>query len=363
MTFSFAPRARRLAEAYAICALGVVITAYGAMADEARSAGRETIVGEIAPPTREGFEEIVVQMPPLVPMRRKTPAQTRAPVVPEASSTITETIAAVPPAPQAPVDAPAQTETAAQEPVVQTSGPAHAQGETLRGGDASPDLRGAQPPTEEASSDVAPGAALEPPAETAQSEAGPLLEPAQPMPESDSLASESEGDGAFLETWQSVVAVLASAWLCVARLRRKKDEPAARQAASRSAKLEKLLLLVGSARSEIVPFLEAGVRRAVVVWRLLRKRSPADRAEKIVTSGAGASAQAQRSEGVNWPEIATMLRAKGAAEKGASVARAVAERGMWDQPDHDGVELLEPGAAGAQAIVMNARRKLRAAQG
>lgn len=341
MTFSFAPRARRLAEAYAICALGVVITAYGAMADEARSAGRETIVGEIAPPTREGFEEIVVQMPPLVPMRRKTPAQTRAPVVPEASSTITETIAAVPPAPQAPVDAPAQTETAAQEPVVQTSGPAQ----------------------EEASSDVAPGAALEPPAETAQSEARPLLEPAQPMPESDSLASESEGDGAFLETWQSVVAVLASAWLCVARLRRKKDEPAARQAASRSAKLEKLLLLVGSARSEIVPFLEAGVRRAVVVWRLLRKRSPADRAEKIVTSGAGASAQAQRSEGVNWPEIATMLRAKGAAEKGASVARAVAERGMWDQPDHDGVELLEPGAAGAQAIVMNARRKLRAAQG
>lgn len=77
-------RALRRAGAHAICALCAVITASGAVAEEARSAQRETIVEDIAPPTREGFKEIVVQMPPLVPVRRK--AQASAQAVPAAAA-------------------------------------------------------------------------------------------------------------------------------------------------------------------------------------------------------------------------------------------------------------------------------------
>lgn len=418
MTFSFTPQALRRIGAYAICALCAVIAASDASARDARKAQRETIVEEIAPPTREGFDDIIVQLPPLAPVRRK--AQASSPSVRERPTTaektpsepLTQPIVA-PTAPQALADPPRSTratsaseavkadapqpsatpqiatpQASKPEPVEQkiSAPPTAEAGDAPRAQDETPadvleptDLRSSAPAEEAAAApSVAPDAAPAPDTELA----APDAESATPAPQPAVASSESEAEGAFFETWQLILAAVALGGLLYSRLRRKKGEPAPKSAVPPSRRVEQLLLLLKRARSEIGPIVEARLGGALAAWRTKSaalRRSSRDQAKDVGKGGA----KAQRSI-ANWSEIATMLRARIAPARGASHPQAPAarlpasesagaprgvvspadatERSGWDQPDHDGVELLEPGAAGTRAIVMNARKKLRAAQ-
>jgi hypothetical protein len=153
---------------------------------------------------------------------------------------------------------------------------------------------------------------------------------------------------------------------------------AAKEAVAPSAKVEKLAAFAKAAQSKIAPVVTAKLE-------LLRSWRVGLTASLRKGSAAAASAKAERPSIANWSEIAATLRAKVAPPKAASTAalrragavdgaaaarveavtesESVAERGRWEQSDRDGPELLEPGASSTQAIIMNARKKFRTAQG
>lgn len=417
-----------------VLALTAALGASAAVAKDARRAQRQTIIEDIAPPTRESFDEIVVQLPPLVPVQRK--AQAPAPAAPATPSTArsspaaptaqaepqapdsalenldvgTQAVAQEPPtthdvaaksqpAPppqvgQAAPEAEAPKEPVAEQRPVEHDEPSHAQAEASPADVAAPlDLRGGDQPAESPPVAAAPEAASQPPpvVDNAQPEAAPAVEAAEPAPARDSVASEGEGDGSIFETWQLLVAGLALSGLLVIRMRADK-KTAAKEAVAPSAKVEKLAAFAKAAQSKIAPVVTAKLE-LLRSWRVgltasLRKGSAAAVRKTPGADGtpaAAASAKAERPSIANWSEIAATLRAKVAPPKAASTAalrragavdgaaaarveavtesESVAERGRWEQSDRDGPELLEPGASSTQAIIMNARKKFRTAQG
>ncbi len=447
MMLSLAPGARLVTRGCAVLALTATVGASMAVAKDARRPPRQTIIEDIAPPTRESFDEIVVQLPPLVPVRRNVQAPAPAAAAaqqpaPAASSTPPLPLAAQSdrPAPDshdqdiqttraaaneptardvaapdadaqpaaAPLSAEAQPapslqntpaapeietpkESVVEHHTVESAEPSHAQPIEASPSDiAAPlDLRRGDQPAESSLSDATPAAEPQPPVvDGAQPEVAAAAETAKPAPTQDSVASEGEGDGSIFETWQLIVAALALGGLLVVRRRGKTTPAAPKEAAVRSAKIAKIVAFAKSARTKLAPIVAAKLER-VRSWRAglmisLRKRSASSEARKTLrTAGAPAAEASAKAERpiVDWPAIAATLRAKVAPPKGSSVVarrsggagaaaaqtesttESLAERGRWEQADQDGPELLEPGASSTHAIIMNARKKFRAAQG
>lgn len=374
-----------------------------AAAEQARRASRQTIIEEIAPPRRESFEGLVLQLPPLVPARRKAEAAAVAEAPPVARSAVPlapshpPEARVEPRAPKtaeeadggnapAPIEARHSEQAAEAAPLVESQPALHAaapeaeapQGPTVAE-HAEPSLTPSEPPAVDNGAPLdlraePPSEALPPEAKTdAVAPPPPVVDVAPPVtaPASARVASDEEGGDSFLETWQWIVIAFALAGLLASRSKRGKSVAAPKGAddAPQKPQTDRLVALARTARSKIDPIV------AAVVQRLLsRNAGPAN--PSTAAKAERPSAEAKRSAIANWTEIAATLRAKVAstatagrerstvavAAETAAAAQLRAERGRWEQSEQEGFELLEPGAVGARAIVMNARRKLQAAQ-
>lgn len=260
---------------------------------------------------------------------------------------------------------------------------------------AAPELRGSEPVQSSIPETQLEAPPQSPIAENARTEAAPPVEVAKPVAEPPNAAGEGQEDGSFFELWQLIVAAFALGGLLVSRRRRTGkatpavDTPAVdtRAAAPAPSKIAVIFAAAKSAWTKFAPLAMAKIaklREAATALR--RKRSAtgaaAPASAAVVTAGAGA--KTPRLSKAHWAEIAATLRAKitppklspavpGREKAGvvasspapttaAASATAVLEAERWDQADRDMPELLEPGASSTQAIVMNARRKFRAAQ-
>ncbi|MBY6241132.1 hypothetical protein [Methylosinus sp. Sm6] len=362
-----------------------------------RAPRREATIDEIAPPRREGFDQIVVQLPPLAPVRRGAPgAAVAAPAVaagPAAAPESEPVIGAVSeqsaaaavtpqpaPAPEKPPEAQMRETLAAdahpEPPLERVEEPAPAPMAEAPLPSAADPL----PPTEEplASAESAPGAeaapAAEPSADTpnppraeaseAASPADPAIEaapaPAAELPPPVAIPAEEEQDSGSWTDWALIAAVLAILGLTAARRLKARRAPALASAPApasvaapsppRPGRLAPLLAVLRARGGAVALALLARLRN------LRRRKGDSDRETQTAAE---------------WAQISATLRARAAPAStpqaedipaGASESPAPkADARRWDQDKEDGIELLEPGSPGARALVMSARRKLQAA--
>jgi hypothetical protein len=353
-------------------------------------------ISEFATPRREGFDRLIVQLPPLVPIRSSekavavptspaAPPTAAAAAAPEGERTAApariDAAEAKPAAPPhvAPVLAPAPVEaplapTATASAVAAPAAPAAVEPVESRDDPATKEAAAEAPLVAEAHD--APSAATPeaPVADEAKVEAAepasPAASPPAPAPlQATNPTEEQESDGLG---WAAlVVAMLALVGFMAAKRVKARREPAsdAAEPVSRPApipppaapapRVSRVAGVLGAARGKLGPMLLALLQK-------MRKRR----------GGAKADAGGEPQAVSDWARIGATLRARAhspvdpvSAPSAAGVtssdmtdapaSRADARR--WEQDREEGVELFEPGSVGARSLVMSARRKLQAA--
>lgn len=400
------PSARSFARRLVVAA--AVALASAADARNATRAQPESIVEDIAPLTREGFAEIVAQLPPLVPVRPMAAPATQ----PAAEASKTQPAASAQ-AESQPVDAVAKTQNVPQAKAAPQE-QARAEGQMGTNLDTAPVQAEAAPAPSLGSTEIqpqqdAPAVARLAPQAEGRAEAAPEPQAAAP------LAPTVEAPAAPPESKESAEPLSATAGPETAPPEAAVVEPVqpSQPAPSPSAATPAPAAHEGEeGEGGIGKILLAGLALLIVFGRrLLRKKAGDERqqngaktARKFVGWGQGliASLRAQAArpgaaasavvEGLaantgekgepfsipSGSELAASLRAKigvgpksdalggaGAdlvSKSAVSAYRTVATKDRWPSAGQEDPELLEPGASGTHAIVMNARRKFRQAQ-
>lgn len=393
----------------------LVVTAAVALAStaDARNATRaqpESIVEDIAPLTREGFAEIVAQLPPLVPVRPMAAPATQ----PAAEASKTQPAASAQ-AESQPVDAVAKTQNVPQAkaapqeqarakgqmgtkldtaPVQAEAAPAPSLGLTeiqpqqdapavarlapqAEGrAEAAPEPQAADPSAPTVEAPAAPPVSkesTEPLSATAAPETAPpeaaVVEPVQPSQPAPPLESakpapaapegqEREGEGGI---GKILLAGLALLIVFGRRLLRKKAGDERQQNGAKAAR--KFVGwgqgLVASLRAQAA---RPGAAASAVVEDLVANTN--EKGEPFsIPSGSELAASLRAKIGVGPKSDALGDAGADAVSKSAvSAYRTVATKDRWPSAGQEDPELLEPGASGTHAIVMNARRKFRQAQ-
>lgn len=308
-----------------------------AAAESSHRQSRAPVIEEFARPERGRYDKLIEQLPSLVRVEQAAkPAVAPEPPKTAAAPALVESSAAQPVA----LGAVAETKVERAPPTTAAEPPA--------------DLLDALEAEERAAAGaraVAPAPAVEAPAlDVVVSEEQTPAPKAAPAVPAESLAppavaeteAESQSD---LMLWAFLaLGVLAVGGLLVLRQRKARGaqafEPTPQSAGAWfAALLEKL------------PALAAGLRRLRVIRGGSTPASPGD-------------------ANVEWSQVAAALRAKVAPASGPSregaaltvVAETPRAESSWRRDEEESVELIEPGAVSARAIVMNARRRLRAAE-
>lgn len=344
--------------------LAVAAAQFGcAVAEPRRSRGGGSApIEKFDAPSSKGYDDIVVQLAPLVaakPAKAVRPAEPAAPVFLHAplplieSAPVAEVATAGEPAPVAPPAEPEAAAAAPQNIAAAIEEPAEPSPRAADSEATAESQKGEEPVAGEAAPPLAAVETLPNPAAAAA--------PA-PLPE-EASAEESESP---LALWQALVAAFALIGLLGMKYVRR--PPAAPVAQEKAAPAAGLAAAIAAMRAKIEPL------RAKFL--ALRGRKPAERALEAPTAAAPNEAP-KKPKSLDWAEVANALRARFggakttgepvAAQQNRSIALVESEgRGRvadsWETSEEDGLELLEPGDASARAIVMNARRRLRAAQ-
>lgn len=354
-------------------------------------------IAEFAPPKRESFDKLIVQLPPLVPVRRSEKATASpaapsiaaavapaAPAVRDAAPSVTPARADAPEA--KPAAAPTEPVEAAEAPVASAAAasavaiPAAPLAiEPAESHSAPAEVAVESEPVAQASEAPAAEAPEAPAAEEAKTEAAEAIAPSA---EATSAPAAAPTPARLLETAQTddqesgglgwaafvIVALLAlGGFVAGKRMKARREtavsapEPASRPApvapAAAAPRSSRVAAILGAARAKLGPAARALLLR-------LRNRRGDPKADPAAEPQAAA----------DWARIGATLRARTNAPVDAMPAagetlpdEAVdataprAEARRWEQDREDGVELLEPGSVGARSLVMNARRKLQAA--
>ncbi|BGE83975.1 hypothetical protein Ms3S1_04110 [Methylosinus sp. 3S-1] len=355
---------------------GMVLLTFGfaapLAAQPARRAPRaEATIDEMAAPRREDYDRIIMQLPPLTPVRHG--AQKAAPAVAPPAPAETPVAAEAPaqPSPAVAVDAPTAPQS---ERALQTEAPVQAvreippmaepapmaesapAAEPAPMAEAAPLVEAASPPAVEAA-DAPPAAAPSVAAPAAAPEATEQAAPVAELPPPPALPPEEEQSSGSWTDWALLLAFVAIGGLFAARRWKARRRPAPAPAPvvappPAEAKRGRLAVLLVVIREKGAPAALALIAR---LRNLRRPESARERdAEKVA----------------EWAQISATLRARSSSavasapqpEEAPGVVSepptAKADARRWDQ-DRDGVELLEPGSPGARALVMNARRKLQ----
>ncbi|PWB92962.1 hypothetical protein [Methylosinus sporium] len=350
-----------------------------AVAEPRRSRGGGSApIEEFGAPTSKGYDDIVVQLAPLVaaksakavrpaepaavaapPPTESTKSEPAAPVFLHAplplieSAPVAEVATAGEPDPVAPPAEPEAAAAAPQNIAAAMEEPAEPSPRAADSEATAESQKGEEPVAGEAAPPLAAVETLPNPAAAAA--------PA-PLPE-EASAEESESP---LALWQALIAAFALIGLLGMKYVRR--PPAAPAAQEKAAPAAGLAAAIAAMRAKIEPL------RAKFL--ALRGRKPAERALEAPTAVAPNEAP-KKPKSLDWAEVANALRARFggakttgepvAAQQNRSIGLVESEgRGRvadsWETSEEDGLELLEPGDASARAIVMNARRRLRAAQ-
>ena len=407
----FARSMRILAGALIVAAAAADNACAGARPRQTRSG--DALIEELGAPNGKGFDDIVVQLAPLVSAKpvKDAPSAERPPA-PIAAAEPAAVSAAVPP--------PSDSATAApvgpiflREPLpVIDSGPAEeivksAEPDIVAAPSAPAAVATAEAPIEtepeapeqlprEDAAPLAPEQAIdaeksEAPAVAEADPAGadPAAEPARPQAEEQPAQEESESP---LAVWQALVAALALVGLLASKYIRR--APAPSEVAARKPAPAKTLEVApaGSARKAPTGRFKAlgariGAARAKIEairakFEVVRAKVAALRGDRKATDrppapSAAPNAAPEKPKALEWTKAVTALRQRLGGAKPAAAPAAHEPRRMlslvgtqpisreadaWASSEEDGPELLEPGDASARAIVMNARRRLRAAQ-
>ncbi|MBG0811683.1 hypothetical protein IY145_20225 [Methylosinus sp. H3A] len=382
MRSNVAPSMRLLAGGLILAAAAADIGC--AVAESRRSHGGGALIEELGAPDGKGFDDIVVKLAPLVaskpekaarPAERPPAAALEAPTV--AAAAPTPSIDSAKPAPAAPVflrepfpiieSAPVEEIAKAREPDVAVEAKAEAS-------------------TEPAPEAVTP-AVVEAKGESQQSEA-PVAEQAAPAPRAEEPSPSEEESESPLAVWQALVAALALVGLLAMKYVKRGPAPRAAESEPKPAKTAErdsqeeggkaqtgrfavLLAAIAAARANIEP-----IRAKIAALRGKTAERPSQ------ATAATPKDAPKKPKTLDWTEVAAALRARisGAKATGGPAApqpsrvialveteargRGTDARGAdaWEASEEDGPELLEPGDASARTIVMNARRRLRAAQ-
>jgi hypothetical protein len=372
-------------------------------------AARAATIAEFAAPRREGYDNVIVQLPPLSPVRggAQKPAEPVVTAAPEAAAAaaadaptmVTTAARASAPAAASPEtiheETPAGVEAAASKEAAQSEPPAamvdhdeasagsaerplFATAPTSEPVLSAPEALPAEgalvaepPPAAEPPSAVAVPAPAEetpvaerdaPPPESAPvpapEETVPVVAQADPPPTSAADAGDDQDSGSW--SWSLLtftVAIVSLAGFAASRRRRTRraaPPPAAAAPVAPEKKRARLATLITAAREKIAP-------RLLALLQKLRNRK-----------GHAMEASGEAEPVPDWAWIASTLRA--AARSGvdpapspeakrddSSVVEAPkAESNRWEEDREEGLELLEPGSNSARTLVMNARRKLQA---
>ncbi|WP_018265288.1 hypothetical protein [Methylosinus sp. LW4] len=368
----------------------------------ARPAPETTRIEELGAPSGKGYDDIIVNLAPLVaakPGKEARPAErpaAPAPAVEAPKIAVAAPAESAKPAPVVPVFLREPLPILDSEPVAaKTPEPAPAAAPQAESA-AAPAARIASPvvaeepavaPQAEPSAEriVAPEAGVEAPKADASdaiaSKGDAPAAEAVPAPIAEAAPPAQEESESPLALWQALVAAVALAGLLVMKyLRRgpavaKAAEPVASQAAApregEAAPAGRFAIMLAAARAKLEPLLAK--------FAALRAKKAAETAPKAEAAPqeAAKKAASKKPKTMDWTEVAAALRARfgggktagepAAAQSNRVIALVDSEaRGRvadsWESSEDDGLELLEPGDASARTIVMNARRRLRAAQ-
>ena len=363
-------------------------------------ASHDGAIAEFAPPRRESFDRLIVQLPPLVPVRRSEKA-TASPAAPSiaaavapAAPAVREAAPSVTPArvdaPEAkPAAAPTAPVEAAEAPVASAAASAVAVPaaplaiEPAESHSAPDDAAVEAAPVAQAPEAPAAAAPEAPAAEEMKTEAAEAIAPsaevasapaAAPTPARllETVQTDDQESGGLGWAALVIVALLAlGGFVAVKRMKARREkamsvaEPASRPApvapaaAAPAPRMSRVAGILGMARAKLGPAVRALLQRL----RNRRGDAKADPAAEPQAAADWARIGATLRARANAPVDPVATPAAGATLPGdttdTTAPRAEARR--WEQDREDGVELLEPGSVGARSLVMNARRKLQAA--
>ncbi|WP_159732227.1 hypothetical protein [Methylosinus sp. Ce-a6] len=374
----------------------------------------DALIEELGAPNGKGFDDIVVKLAPLVPAKpakdappaERPSAPIAAPEPPAVSVAAPPPSDSATPAPVAPVflreplpvidSAPAEEIAKSAEPNIvaaprapEAVAPAEAPVETMA---EAPIETKPETPVElsrEAAEPSAPAQTTDPEkseapavAEADPASADPAAEPARPQAEEQQAQEESESP---LAIWQALVAALALVGLLASKYVRRAQAPS--EVAARKPTPAKTAEVAPAGSAQKAPtgrFAALGARigaaRAkieVIRAKVAALRGDRKTMDRPPAPAAAPNAAPEKPKALEWTKAVTALRQRLGGAKPAAASAAHEPRRMlslvgtqptsreadaWASSEEDGPELLEPGDASARAIVMNARRRLRAAQ-